>query len=58
MEHKVEDGVIEVSFMTAWGPSDMAFDTYLGKNDDVTIENYFMSPVMHLQVLIQNQLKY
>ena len=44
MEHKVEDGVIEASFLTAWGPPDMAFDTYLGKNDDVTIENYFYEP--------------
>ena len=41
MEHNVEDGVIEASFMTAWGPPDTAFDTYLMKNDDVTIENYF-----------------
>ena len=46
MEHKVEDGVIEASFMTAWGPPDMAFVTYLGKNDDVTIENYFYEPGM------------
>ena len=44
MEHKVEDGVIEASFMTAWGPPDMAFVTYLGENDDVTIENYFYEP--------------
>ena len=46
MEHKVEDGVIEASFMTAWGPPDMAFVTYLGNNDDVTIENYFYEPGM------------
>tara|TARA_B100000900_G_C20158764_1_gene545011 strand:- start:58 stop:531 length:474 start_codon:yes stop_codon:yes gene_type:complete len=46
MEHNVEDGVIEASFMTAWGPPDMAFVTYLGKNDDVTIENYFYEPGM------------
>ena len=46
MEHKVEDGVIEASFMTAWGPPDMAFVTYLGKNDDVTIENFFYEPGM------------
>ena len=44
MEHNVEDGVIEASFMTAWGPPDMAFVTYLGENDDVTIENYFYEP--------------
>ena len=46
MEHNVEDGVIEASFMTAWGPPDMAFVTYLGNNDDVTIENYFYEPGM------------
>ena len=46
MEHKVEDGVIEASFMTAWGPPDMAFVTYLSNNDDVTIENYFYEPGM------------
>jgi len=46
MEHNVEDGVIEASFMTAWGPPDMAFVTYLGKSDDVTIENYFYEPGM------------
>ena len=40
MEHKVEDGVIEASFMTAWGPPDMAFVTYLGNNDDVTTVSY------------------
>ena len=44
MEHNVEDGVIEASFMTAWGPPDTAFDTYLMNNDDVTIENYFYEP--------------
>ena len=46
MEHKIEDGVLEVNFMTAWGPPDMAFVTYLGNNDDVTIENYFYEPGM------------
>ena len=44
MEHNVEDGVIEASFMTAWGPPDACFDTYLMENDDVTIENYFYEP--------------
>ena len=44
MEHNIEDGVIECSFMTAWGPPDACFDTYLMKNDDVTIENYFYEP--------------
>ena len=44
MEHNVEDGVIEVSFMTAWGPPDACFGTYLMENDDVTIENYFYEP--------------
>ena len=44
MEHKVEDGVIEASFMTAWGPPDACFGTYLMENDDVTIENYFYEP--------------
>ena len=46
MEHNVEDGVIEVSFMTAWGPPDACFGTYLMENDDVTIENYFYEPGM------------
>ena len=31
MEHNIEDGVIEVSFMTAWGPPDACICTYLGK---------------------------
>ena len=44
MEQNVEDGVIEVSFMTAWGPPDACFGTYLMENDDVTIENYFYEP--------------
>ena len=44
MEHNIEDGVIEVSFMTAWGPPDACFNTYLIENDDVTIENYFYEP--------------
>ena len=44
MEHNIEDGVIEVSFMTAWGPPDACFGTYLMENDDVTIENYFYEP--------------
>ena len=44
MEHNIEDGVIEVSFMTAWGPPDACFSTYLMENDDVTIENYFYEP--------------
>ena len=46
MEHNIEDGVIEVSFMTAWGPPDACFCTYLMENDDVTIENYFYEPGM------------
>ena len=44
MEHNIEDGVIEASFMTAWGPPDGAFATYVLENDDVTIENYFYEP--------------
>tara|TARA_X000001388_G_scaffold69316_1_gene57767 strand:+ start:89 stop:448 length:360 start_codon:yes stop_codon:yes gene_type:complete len=42
--HNVEDGVIEGYFMTAWGPPDGAFATYVLENNDVTIQNYFYEP--------------
>lgn len=44
MEHTVEDGVIEVSFMSAWSPPIEAFDTYLSQNEDVTIEHFYYEP--------------
>jgi len=41
IDHNVEDGVIEVSFQSAWGPPIQAYDTFLEKNPEVTITAYY-----------------
>ena len=38
IEHIVEDGVIDMYFMSAWGPPSEAFYTYMDNNEDVDIE--------------------
>ena len=38
IEHIVEDGVIDMYFMSAWGPPSEAFLTYMDNNEDVDIQ--------------------
>lgn len=41
IEHNVEDGVIDVSFQSAWAPPVKAYDTFLEKHPEVMIKAYY-----------------